>query len=518
MTQSQISDFSYQKEIDSLFPNPHAIRTSERDEYSWSRRMIRMWELRRVLPCALSATVDTVLIMLFCSALYFALIGAHIFEAGDIAMFSNTVTLVLLGIIVRLFHGWWGKLYPGYGLGPVNKLSLRARTWFFVVVLTGVLVYTTWPALAAVLWLQILMLPVDLIVLPLAQKGVRTFLQKRDLWGRPVAVIVEGETGQGVLQDLMQTDNREFYPAYILELEGENLSPVQHDREWGFASGWTDLRKSSSVLCTCIVATTSNDSSAVNNIHRRLAFLPFQRLLLVRNNMQVRKLNTRTCWVGKHLAVEVSHELFNPLCMLWKRIFDLAISIPAAMIATPFVVAAAIAIKIVDPKGSPFYIQQREGLGGVNFGVWKLRSMYSDSDARLEELLKNNPQAREEWQTYCKLRNDPRIIPVVGTLIRRFSIDELPQIYQIVLGKMSVVGPRPFPSYHTAHYKAGFRALRRMVKPGLTGLWQVEVRSEGDIAIQEKFDTEYIESWSLWLDLYIVFRTVPVVLRGSSAC
>ena len=114
--------------------------------------------------------------------------------------------------------------------------------------------------------------------------------------------------------------------------------------------------------------------------------------------------------------------------------------------------------------------------------------------------------------------NDPRILPVVGRFLRKFSIDELPQVLQVVLGHMSVVGPRPFPGYHTAQYASAFRSLRRTTKPGLTGLWQVEVRSDGDIEMQELFDTQYIENWSLWLDFHILLRTVPAVVRGNSAC
>jgi lipopolysaccharide/colanic/teichoic acid biosynthesis glycosyltransferase len=143
--------------------------------------------------------------------------------------------------------------------------------------------------------------------------------------------------------------------------------------------------------------------------------------------------------------------------------------------------------------------------------------MYTDAEERLERHLAEDSRALAEWNLRYKLHRDPRIIPVVGTLLRRTSIDELPQLWNVLIGDMSMVGPRPFPEYHLERFSPEFRDLRARVRPGLTGLWQVMVRSAGDIEDQQAFDTYYIRNWSVWMDAYILGRTAAAVITGRGA-
>jgi lipopolysaccharide/colanic/teichoic acid biosynthesis glycosyltransferase len=168
-------------------------------------------------------------------------------------------------------------------------------------------------------------------------------------------------------------------------------------------------------------------------------------------------------------------------------------------------------------RHNPFFLHAREGEGGKPIRILKLRSMYPDADAILERYLEENREAREEWERYCKLRKDPRVLPGVGHFLRRSSLDELPQFWNILIGQMSLVGPRPFPSYHMRQFPSAFRDLRVKVRPGLTGLWQISARSEGDLEVQEVLDTYYIRNWSLWLDIFILSRTARAVFFGQGA-
>ncbi|MGV8988308.1 MAG: sugar transferase [Cypionkella sp.] len=199
-----------------------------------------------------------------------------------------------------------------------------------------------------------------------------------------------------------------------------------------------------------------------------------------------------------------------------KRAIDLAIAIPALIMATPFVLLAAAAIWIVDP-GPVHYVQEREGFRGRKLRVFKLRTMYRDAESRLQDLLRADPVANAEWQSHFKLRHDPRVLPVIGKFLRVASVDELPQLLNVISGEMSIVGPRPFPEYHLAAMPVEFRVKRRSVVPGITGLWQISARSDADIAQQQQLDEHYIDNQSIWLDLQIVLGTFAALVGRKGA-
>ncbi len=199
-----------------------------------------------------------------------------------------------------------------------------------------------------------------------------------------------------------------------------------------------------------------------------------------------------------------------------KRLMDVTLTSIVALLTLPLIVVVALCILVID--GRPiFYSQYRRGLGGKPIRIWKLRSMYKDSQKRLEVLLENDIESAAEWYARYKLQNDPRILPFIGRFIRKYSIDELPQFYNVLNGDVSLVGPRVFVDYDLDAYSDDDLHLRQSVLPGITGLWQVTIRSSGTNEDKIYYDRMYVQHRSLWFDLDILYRTVGVVLTGRGA-
>ena len=197
-----------------------------------------------------------------------------------------------------------------------------------------------------------------------------------------------------------------------------------------------------------------------------------------------------------------------------KRAMDLLITIPVVIFGSPLLILVYALLKIFDP-GPALFTQLRVGKDGRTFTVYKFRTMRTDASARLEQLLASDPKAAAEWAEFQKLRNDPRIT-VLGRLLRKSSLDELPQLLNIMRGEMSVVGPRPVTSAEIHRY-GGEYAYYTAVRPGVLGLWQVSGRNKLTYPERIKLDVKYVKDWSIWLDFEILLRAIPVVLFGRGA-
>lgn len=192
-----------------------------------------------------------------------------------------------------------------------------------------------------------------------------------------------------------------------------------------------------------------------------------------------------------------------------KRVFDVAVVL---LVSLPVLTLTMIFAALVALDGkSPFYVQKRVGRNGRAFSMVKLRSMVTDADRQLALHLESDPEARAEWDHSQKLRHDPRITRV-GRLIRKTSIDEFPQFWNVLRGDMSLVGPRPMMVSQQQMYPGtAYYALR----PGVTGFWQISVRNESSFSERAKFDADYLRQLSLGTDLRVMLKTIRVVLRGT---
>ncbi len=223
-----------------------------------------------------------------------------------------------------------------------------------------------------------------------------------------------------------------------------------------------------------------------------------------------------SCLLSQRIfVIRIRNNLVLPLNRFLKRFTDLFLVTLSLPVVLPLMLVIAILIKL-DSPGPVFFKHRRLGEGGRIFYLWKFRTMYVDADHLLEEHLREHPEALAEWHRYRKLRHDPRVTRV-GRFLRRFSLDELPQVFNILKGEMSLVGPRPIsPEEYHLYYreKAPFYFS---VKPGLTGLWQVSGRNLLPFEERIRLDVWYVLNWSFWLDLVIIIRTVGAIFsqKGS---
>lgn len=197
----------------------------------------------------------------------------------------------------------------------------------------------------------------------------------------------------------------------------------------------------------------------------------------------------------------------------YRRFFKRAFDVTAVLLSLPVVapVVVALALAVMMDGGKPFYSQMRVGRHGKRFRMWKLRSMVLDADLRMADYLESNPDARLEWDQTQKLKNDPRITKL-GRVLRQTSLDELPQLWNVLTGEMSLVGPRPMMLSQQSLYPGiAYFALR----PGLTGYWQTAGRNRTSFAARAEYDTAYEIDLSLKTDLALLVRTVSVVVQGT---
>lgn len=199
-----------------------------------------------------------------------------------------------------------------------------------------------------------------------------------------------------------------------------------------------------------------------------------------------------------------------------KRGFDILFSFATILFFFPVFALIAFVISITS-KGPAIYSHRRIGRNGKAFDCYKFRTMYFDAASRLQELLENDPSLQEEWQKTFKLKNDPRITPI-GNFLRRTSLDELPQFFNVLKGDLSVVGPRPVVQEEIDRYFGEKSKIILSVRPGLTGLWQVSGRSDiTSYAERIRLDEEYVQSRSLWFDLCLIAKTIPVMIKSRGA-
>jgi Undecaprenyl-phosphate galactose phosphotransferase WbaP len=403
-------------------------------------------------------------------------------------------------------------LYSGAGPGPYQRF--RQRT-VGIAGLIAVFTIATWPGRNIVdfMFVQSFNAACLLVMSHYIEAATRGLLIYVGLWGAPTVIVGTADDCRVLAHLLARKPELGLKPIGLIGTAdaGDSAAPLPLP-VIGTTGDFGSIRLRAEVE-VAIFATLDGLASMPRDCR---AFAPSCRFILLQDIYSIQGPWVRTQTMDSMIGIEIRRNLCSRQNRLLKRTFDILLAIPIALLVLPAVALAALMVKLADP-GPAFYVQKRIGQNGTIVKVFKLRTMYADSEQLLEEHLRRDPQARAEWQRFFKLRHDPRILPIIGNLLRRSSADELPQLWNVIRGDMSLVGPRPLPEYHAEQFDEEFRSLRIGVLPGITGLWQVSSRSDGDLQILREQDLFYIRNWSPWLDFYILLQTVPAVLGAKGA-
>jgi Undecaprenyl-phosphate galactose phosphotransferase WbaP len=402
-------------------------------------------------------------------------------------------------------------LYPGLLIHPAEEM----RRVFFSLTC----VFLAW-ASAAFLWrngesysrsIFLIGWVVSAPTVLLARHLTRVWLSNRPWWGVPAVILGSGPIAQRVARKLR--DGRLgirvagiFSEAQILSWEYD-MPPILGDLAAASAIGHARAAE------YAIIALPYKSNLELRHLIEDYC-RGFRHVLLVPDVPGVCSLGVKARDIDGELGLEVPQKLFHSSSAMVKRLVDMVAS--AALLVTLSPVLAIIAILIrTTSKGPVFYGHQRHGRDGRVFRALKFRTMVANADRVLADYLVSHTEYAPEWERTHKLKNDPRITKV-GKWLRRSSLDELPQLINILCGQMSLVGPRPIVQQEIARYGRSYE-LYRQVLPGLTGLWQVSGRNNTTYEERVAYDEHYVHNWSVWLDLYILARTIKVVISAEGA-
>ncbi|WP_186775304.1 exopolysaccharide biosynthesis polyprenyl glycosylphosphotransferase [Rubripirellula tenax] len=405
------------------------------------------------------------------------------------------------------------QLYPGAGISPVHELRGIVRSTILAVLfLSGMnLIFGELPRIEFVSFAC-----TGLVVaatLPIARYLARHWLSRTSWWGVRTVLIGLQHDCERLRSRMMSRSSSGLVIVGSVDVsESVANNPTISDVRSSIENPG-DHRETDEA---CRVASLKNApvvaiaSRSCVDLAGRLVF-QFPMLISVGDSVSCEDENP----LFEIYTTRSSMPFLRLIPRLCKRTLDLVICIPALIVLAIPMAIIAIAIKRKSP-GPVFYGPERIGQHGKTYRCWKFRSMFVDANKMLQEKLESDPVARAEWDRDTKLKDDPRVIPGVGNLIRRWSLDELPQLWNVFLGQMSLIGPRPIADYEVVRYQKHYYEYTQML-PGITGLWQVSGRNDTSYETRVFLVHSYAANWSLWLDAWILIKTPVIVLTRRGA-
>jgi Undecaprenyl-phosphate galactose phosphotransferase WbaP len=431
--------------------------------------------------------------------------GGSLWEMTPVTIVAAITTWVGLSALLGL--------YPGYGLGPAEQLRRHTYATFATLAILAIFAFALQVGDSLSRLLLALIFLGLLVLSPFVRHLVKSRLKKSGLWGQPVVVLGYKDSGANIVNLLKEEWEVGYDPVAIFDYRLDTAGEL--------TGGVDDQQVLAAVVDTASEHGVDTAIFAMPHIRREqlakladLAGLSFRHVVIIPNLDGI----TNSTVVARDLAgtfgVEIQHNLLSTWARRTKRSFDLLSTIVGGLLISPILLIVFTLIK-VDSHGSAIFIQERPGQKGKPFQIYKFRTMYSNAEQRLAQLMLDDPLLAREFEQHGKLKDDPRVTRV-GRWLRRFSLDELPQLWNVLKGDMSLVGPRPYLASQVAQLE-GADAMISRVPPGITGLWQVTGRSNMTFEERIALDTYYVQNWSVWLDLIVLARTMASVLLRRGA-
>ena len=404
------------------------------------------------------------------------------------------------------------KLYPGLSLAPseeMRRFFISSMITYGGIMMSRLVEHQVWDSINTAFLISFAF---STIILLTARSLTYWVLFKTKLGGIPAVIYGSGNTGKKVADCLLSSIRSGYKPVLILDdnpLDSEYKNiPIIHDTSIGYEI--VNRYK----IKVAIVAMPSLDTKRLKHL-LSTSISAFRYNIIIPNFFDLSSIWMSVREFNGILGIDISNKLKLKWNLAIKRFMDLAIVIFGLLITLPFFPLIALLVKISSP-GPIFHKCRRLGRNGQVFFVYKFRTMVIDAEQRLHDLLESDPALKKQWDETSKLQNDPRITGI-GKFLRRTSIDEIPQFINILKGEMSLIGPRPFENDDLTKYGEDDYNRVFSIKPGLSGLWQVSGRSDANFNERVAYDAYYLQSWSVWLDLWIIFKTFGVVILGKGA-
>jgi Undecaprenyl-phosphate galactose phosphotransferase WbaP len=435
-----------------------------------------------------------------------------VFGSTVLASHQLASCIELIPYFAIVLVGFWAQgLYPGVLRHPAEEMR-RIYSSFSIVFLGMASTTLLWRNTAShSLSMFLVAWAAAPPVVLLSRHILRCWLAQKPWWGVPAVVLGSGPTAQKVVRSLR---DGMLGIRVTRILASEQMLAWSPDFPQAFGeSRSTSLESHSRPAQYVIVAMP--ERLAVDLRHAIQYYCKgFSHVILVPDMPGLCSLGLSALEIGGGLGVELPQRLFHRVASAVKRIMDVVLGSFALLLVSPLLLLITLSIKLKS-KGPVFYRHVRVGRNGESIAAFKFRTMVVDAESVLQNHLAAHPECQLEWQRDHKLKNDPRVIPI-GKWLRRFSLDELPQLWNVIAGQMSLVGPRPIIEAEINRYGLGYDLYSR-VRPGITGLWQVSGRNNTTYEERVAFDEYYVRNWSVWLDAYILVCTVRAVLTADGA-